>query len=355
MTLPTPRLRQLARAIAPAAAAATLCFGAVSTLSSCSSTEERKPGDELGLTDKQKLGLFLENALRYEALGDINRTQDQARKGLEIDPGNSQFLLIFGRCALKRGTSQDLQVAVDTFQRVKEQDSYKLQMSWGAAVERLGVLYQEGADGVLDGSRKTSSDDPQARAAELHAQAVEYWKEAKERFRRSLDARSGEPEAINGLVRTTALLGEYEESIAYGREMIEAIKDSDKLNDRELYEEEGITASEESRRFRNKASNREFEVKTRLHIVAILRIQGRLSEAIEELDMVIALDPFLAQAHSQKAQLLFEAGDFVKARASVTRFLEMRAPTASLEDPDIKRAFELQERCDRQIVQPRRG
>lgn len=337
-------MQKLLRAL-PLALAATAAL----TLSACSSSGERKPGDDLGLTDKEKKGLFLENALRYLDMGEIDRAQAQARKGLEIDPGNERFLLIFGRCSLLRGNAQDIEVAIDTFGRIKNQDDYRVQMSTGTAIERKGMFYDEAAAGVLDGSRQTKASDPVARAAELSEQAREYWQQAANHFQRSLELRSGTAEALNGLVRTSALLGNPAESISHARDLIQSIKSTQRLVSNQLEETE-ISASDESRLFRDRVSNRDLEVKTRLHIVNLLRTEDRLSEAVDEINEVIALDPELAQAHSQKAQLLFESGDFVKARASVTRYLEMEAPSSQVTDPDIMQAFELRERCDRKIV-----
>lgn len=336
--------------------ACTLALGAALSLSACSSSGPRKAGDDLGLTKKQKEGLFLENAIRYVSLGDFDRAQDQARKGLEISPGNKRFLMIFGRCNLQRGGAQDILVAIDTFKRIDGDDrnDFRVQASWGAAVERLGMFYYEAARGVESGERTTKAKDPKQRAEELRADAIKHWEEAYEHFTLSLTARSGEPEAINGLVRTSALLGRPEESIEHSRELIKAIQASQRLVNSEL-DVTDITAKEERRLFKSRVSNTDFEVKARLHITSLLRTNGQLAEAIEELDAIAALDPYLAQAHSQKAQLLFESGDFVKARASVTRFLEMQAPTSDVNDPDIRQAFELIERCDRQIVQPRNG
>jgi tetratricopeptide (TPR) repeat protein len=354
MIQPLRRLLPSARSAATILTASALCFGAASTLVSCSSSGPRRAGDDLGLTDEEKLGLFLENALRYIDLGDIDRAQVQARNGLAIDPKNERFLLIFGRCNLMRGNAQDIQVAIDAFSRIKDKDDFRVQASWGAAVERLGMFYEEAADGIRSGDRSTSAPDPEARAVELHEQAVGYWEEAYSRFQRSLAARSGDNEAINGLLRTSALLGRPQESISHARDLIKSIHSTQRLV-REQLDATGITAEKEERLFKSRTSNTAFEVKTRLHIATLLRTEGNLGGAIDELDQIIALDPYLAQAHSQKAQLLFESGDFVKARASVTRFLEMRAPTSSVTDPEIKQAFELREKCDRQIVEPRRG
>ena len=165
-------------------------MGAALSLSACSSSRTRKPGDDLGLSKKEKEGLFYENALRYIDLGDFDRAQAQARKGLEISPGNDRFLLIFGRCSLQRGNAQDILVAVDTFKRIKDKDDFRVQSSWGAAVERLGIFYDEAADGVESGDRTTQASDPVKRAKELREDAVEHWEEAYDHFQRSLLALS---------------------------------------------------------------------------------------------------------------------------------------------------------------------
>ena len=53
--------------------------------------------------------------------------------------------------------------------------------------------------------------------------------------------------------------------------------------------------------------------------------------------------------------LLFDLGEFVKARTSIERFIELRARTASFEDPDILKAYDFIERCDRAIATSNQG
>lgn len=323
------------------------------TLVSCSSTPDTEDGRPK-LTDEEKLGMFFENALRYIELGEIARAEDQARRALEIDPKNSRFLLIYGQCKLLQGSSADIQAAIQIFESIPEKDDYRVQMFWGAAVERAGVLYDEAASGVRDGSRPTESPDRMERAAELEREARRLWAEAKDHFLRSREIWSGEPQSLGGLVRTTALLGEMEESIAYGRELIDSIRSSQRLVMIQL-EDEGLSAEDETRLFENQRSNREFEVKTRLHIAFLLEELGRFNEAVSEFDEILVLQPDLPEAHSLKAQLLFDLGEFVKARTSIERFIELRARTASFEDPDIRKAYDFIERCDRAIATSNQG
>lgn len=342
---PTPKAPLRAKALR-ALALATLAVGATAPMTGCSSSP--KTDDDLGLTEDQWLGVYLENAFRYLELDEIDRAQDQARRALELDPKNDRFLLIYGRCNLLRGDAQSIQAAIDTFSTIENQEDYRVQMSWGAAVERKGIFYDEAADGVRDGSRATDARDIGARADELAAEARQYWQEAKGRFKRSLDLRSGETEAIGGLVRTTALLGETEESIEWSRELIEAIRATQNLVSLQLDNEE-ITAERETELFRDRRVNSGFEVKARLHIATLLRQEGRLGEAVEEFDEILLLEPELAEGHSLRAQVLYELGDYARAKASITRFIELKARTVDFEDPSVRKAFNFQEKCDRAL------
>ena len=334
--------------------AAGLVLVATGGLGGCSSTRETTEDGRPELTDEEWLGVYIENALRYIELGEIERAEDQARRGLEIDPDNSRFLLIYGQCKLLQGDAQNIAAAIQVFEAIKEKDEYRVQGFWGAAMERSGVFYEEAASGVRDGSRPTDAPDRTRRADELEAEAREQWREAKQHYLKSREIFPGWPQSLGGLVRTTALLGELDESIAYGRELIDSIRGSQRLVMIQL-EDEGITAEDESALFENQRANRQFEVKTRLHIAFLLEELGRLEEALAEFDEILVVQPDLAQAHSLKAQLLFDLGEFVKARTSIERFIELRARTASFEDPDIRKAYDFLERCDRAIATSSRG
>ena len=171
-----------------------------------------------------------------------------------------------------------------------------MQMFWGAAVERAGVLYDEASSGVRDGSRPTESPDRMDRAAELEREARAHWMdaEAKDHFLRSREIWSGEPEsdggprAHHGPARRDG--GEHR---LWARASSTRIRASQRLVMIQL-EDEGLSAEDETRLFENQRSNREFEVKTRLHIAFLLEELGRFNEAVSEFDeILIALQPDL--------------------------------------------------------------
>ncbi|MEM6571524.1 MAG: tetratricopeptide repeat protein, partial [Planctomycetota bacterium] len=294
--------------------------GALTACSSSGSSSEDSFDPEL--TDKELLGVYLENALYYYELGEYDRCEDQARRALEIDPKNEHFLLIYGRCRVRRGTAADIQAAIDIFEQHPNPDDFRVQESWGTAVERKGKFYEEASIGVRDGSRPTDAPDRGARADELLEEAHGFWRDAEAHYSRALVLRSGSPEALGGLVRTSALLGEFEQSIEHARDLIDSIKSSQRLVANQLEDDE-ISADRESSLFKDKRENRRFEIKARLHIATLLRQLGRLNEAVDEFDEIIYLEPEFAEAYSLKSQLLFDLGEYMKARTAITKFIEL--------------------------------
>lgn len=346
MRMPCPR-PTAARCATPFArlALARLAFGCLAVVAvACSSS--KKDGTEL--TKDQKLGLYLENAIYYLELGDIDRAQFQAEKALELDPDNERFQLIYGRTNVMRGTAPSIEEALRVLEAKPDIADYRWQMTFGAALERKGLLFDEAARGVRDGERATPAADRAARADELAAEARKLWADSRTRYERALGLRTGETEALNGLVRTTALLEQFDASVSWSAELIASIRDSQALAEKQL-EAPDITAEEEARLRDNMRKNREFEVNTRLHRATVLRRLGRPSDAVRELEEVIALEPELAQPHSMRGQLLMDLGEYVKARAAFARFLQQT--DLPFDDAQVRRAFDLQEECDRRLRQ----
>lgn len=330
---------------------------AVLALGACSSSPSK--GDTLyGLDDEELLGVYFENALYYVELGDWNRVIDQATRALEIDPDNERFQMMFGRAHLKRGERDSIQMAIDMFEQMENQDDFRVQMSWGAAVERKGVFYEEASNSVRSGRRATEFADPIARADELAGEARTFWRDAQSKYERSLELRSGEPEPLNGLVRTSAYLGDYDASLKWSRELIDAVRASQRLVDMQM-EEADMTASKESKLFRDQRTNRELEIKARLHIATLERQLGNLRASADQFDAIMALDPSLVEAHSLQAQVLFELGEYRRAKDAINRFIELKARggASSVNDPEIVKAYDLVDRCDKELrrEQRRRG
>ena len=161
-------------------------------------------------------------------------------------------------------------MAIDMFEQMANQDDFRVQMTWGAAIERKGVFYDEAAEAVRTGRRKTESSDPIERADELSAIAREHWRDAQSKYGRLLELRTGEPEPMGGMVRTSAFLEEYEASVQWARDLIDAVRASQRLVDMQM-EENDLTAAREAKLFKDQRTNRDLEVKARLHIATLER------------------------------------------------------------------------------------
>lgn len=317
----------------------------------CSST----PEGERALTKKEKLGVYLENAYYYMELGEVDRAIGQAESALELDPGNERFLLIYGRGYLYRGSASDIQRSIDALRSIRntsEIDDWRYHSTLGMALERKGVLYEEAAEGVATGERATDAPDPIARAAELRGEAESYFREAREHYLTAIDpdtGRTGETEPLNGLVRVSGLLGEFDAAVSWSNELLGSIESAERLLEDEL-QTPNLDADREASIFRNLRSFRNLETKTRLALANLEYRRQNFAEAAEQLDIVTVMRPNLEQAYSQRAQVLFEMGEYRRAKESIERYIELRATgEGALTDPAVKRAFELSEACDRAI------
>ncbi|MEZ6017004.1 MAG: hypothetical protein R3F49_17935 [Planctomycetota bacterium] len=296
------------------------------------------------MTKEEQLGLYFENALWYLQMGDLDRAQFQAEKALEIDPKNDRFELIYARTNVMRGTTASISLALQIFEARPDLEDYRWQMTYGAALERKGVLFDEAARGVRTGERATTASNRDARAKELQEDALELWREARARFERSNELFTGQTETLNGLVRTSALLGDFQASIDWSTALVENIRESQFLSRSQL-EAPDISADREAQLRESLRKNRDFEVQVRLHKATLLRRIGKPADAVRELDEVIALEPDIAQTHSLRGQLLMQTGEYVKARAALQRFLDLT--DLPFDHPDVRKAFDLQDECER--------
>jgi tetratricopeptide (TPR) repeat protein len=295
------------------------------------------------LTKEQKLGVYMENALRYFNLRDLDRTEHQALRGLALDPRNERFLLILGSVHLRRGQTEDILAALEIFDEHPNQADYRVLLGKGEAHERLSVLEDEAADSIEDGERYTEGDI-QEKAAKLRASAREHLLIAQEQFRRAEQVHKGELNAVNGLIRTSALLGEDEESIKWSRTLIEILGTSSNIRRQELEDVE-LLASREAELLAAIRRNTNMVIKTHLHVASLMRRQGRKQEAADELGMVTSLDPEFSQAYSRRAQLYFAMGQYIKAKESVQHYIELEA-ALPYDDPQMRAAYDLLARCD---------
>ncbi|MFT4540257.1 MAG: tetratricopeptide (TPR) repeat protein [Planctomycetota bacterium] len=290
--------------------------------------------------DEVKLALDLSR--RFFDLGEMERAQGQAQKGLKLDPDHIDLRLTLGRILQHRGSSNTIAKAEEIFRGLIDDadEDWRLPLGLAEVLERKGLLYSESADDIKSGVRYTDASDPDARAAELEQISQDSWIESLTHFETSLAIREGEA-PINGMQRVNSLLERYEESLRWSERMLELIA----IRKRSWRDQLAVSeiSAEDERRFRTRLHEDDAkEARTRLLASSNLRKLSRLEDAIEHLDMVIELEPDLIQAFSRRAMLHFELEDYQRAVDSIDHFLRAMAGR-DYDDPDVRQAYNLRD------------
>lgn len=316
---------------------ALLILAALPLLGSCSSNQPPE------LSQEEKLGLYMENALRYFELRDLPRTEHQCLRALQLDPENERFLLMLGKVYLLKGQTEDILRALSIFDNHPNQEDYRIYLGKGEAHERLSIIEEDAAEAIASGDRYTEHD-PVVRAADLHSSAEAHLAIAVSCYTSAEEIHDGELNAVNGLIRANALRGEYDESVRWSRILIDVLEASSHLRRIEL-EDVGIRANRERELTASVRRNTEMIIKTHFHVASVLRELDQVQAAADELGRIVSLDPETAEAFSRRAQLYFGMGQYLKAREAVKKFISLEA-TREFEDPDIRAAYSLLSRCD---------
>lgn len=325
-----PRLPLLALGLA----ACTLASGCATKMSS----EERE----------KRLEIYRETCGAYLAMSEWERAEDQALRGLQLDEEDSQLRLYLGRALLNKGTAEDIREAEFALEDLDTDGDFRVPMTLGAVKERKGLAYAEAAAAVRSGERATPAADPGARADELEQVGVQALEEALDLFEEALDLQPNDTEVLSGLVRVTALLGRYEDSLAWGQAVI-SITTSDRLFWRNQLERPNLSTQEEDRMWANIRKLRETEKSVHLHAASVLNTKlGRPAEAVQQLDAIVAVDPDMPEIHSRRAQLLFRLQRYEEAIAAIDEYLRLAG--LPFEHPDVQRAYRIRRDCESALV-----
>jgi len=324
---------------------ALLPLAALALCSSCKtgglSREERAHQVEIHI-DSTSLNL---------SMGDYDRAESQALKGLALDKENFTLTLYLGRALLNKGGIENILKAEYTLAKLPDDKDFRVPLSMAEVLERKGMAYGEAAAGVESGDRYTPAPDPVARARELQSMADESYVKSLALYKKALDLQPNDTEVLNGLVRTTALMGNYEDSLAWGRAVIN-ITSSDRLFWRKQLERPEISSQEEERMWSNVYKLRRLEQAVRLQAAAILNNQlERPAQAVDELDAILAFDPDIAAVHSQRAQILVKLQRYEEAIAALDNYLRLASNEGlDYEDPDIQRAYRIRRDCESALL-----
>ncbi|MEZ5976303.1 MAG: hypothetical protein R3F33_10895 [Planctomycetota bacterium] len=295
------------------------------------------PNEKGEMTDSEKVGLYFERALRYYEMRELDRCQDQVQRGLEIDPDNERLLLMLGRCYQTRGTLPDVLAAEKIFRDHPAKNDYRVHLGLGGAMERKGSFYDQAARNIESGETYTEAADPTARVAELRTNAQTAWVQAIESYKLALERFPGSFEALNGLMRTTALAKDYAASFEWSAQLLQSISESNNVyikRQREMESRSEPTAEIE----KTLLANESLEIDVRIHRAELLHRSKDLVAALTELDRAMALDDARPDIYARRGQLLRELGEYQRSTDSLERYLSLS--TDPFDHPNVRQAFE---------------
>jgi tetratricopeptide (TPR) repeat protein len=304
---------------------------------------------DLSESEKKRLiEVHTETAQQYLNMGELDRAEGQVEKGLELAEKDPRLLNILGKVLLKRDQQQDVFRAEKVYRWLDENHpDFQVSVGLGNAFERQGVLYRESAERIESGKQITAAADPAARAAELRTNARQRFQDALSRFERSLEQRPDNVDGLSGCVRTQAHLGDRPASLKSAQRLIEVIQADRKFWETSLTRPE-LSADEEARFRKLARAQSEIEIATRLHVSSLEFELKHPSQAIAQLDGIVALKPDLAEAYSRRAEARMSLGEYKEAQADLENFLRL-SPGRKFEDPDIRKAYALLDECARKL------
>lgn len=297
---------------------------------------------------ERRLEIYRETCGTYLAMGEWERAEDQALRGLQLDDEDDQLRLYLGRALLNQGTPDAIRKAEFTLEQLDADGDFRVPMTLAAVKERKGLAYTEAAAAVRSGERATPAADPEARARELERTGRAALERSLDLFEEALDLQPNDTEVLNGLVRVTALLGRYEDSLAWGQAIV-SMTTSDRLWWREQLERPNLTTQEEERMWDNIRRLRETEKSVHLHSASLLVTKlDRPSDAVKHLDAIIAVDPDVPEVHSRRAQILVNLARYEEAMASIDEYLRLSG--LPFDHPDVQRAYRIRRDCEAKLV-----
>jgi len=331
-----------ARSVRPLAAALCLALATAA----CKHTYQK----EIEPSDEQKLELYTTTATYLYEDGQLDRAQEQAVKALEVEPDDRAMRRMIGWIRLRKSSNEDLIIAERFFRDLIHDGDENDNTLLGLAItcERMGKAYDDVSRALLAGEREPDEGkDREKSAKELSAKARRYWDESVKLCDRILAAGEGNTNAMNALQRVHALLGNYDESLAWTERLLE--RTSAELESwRRMLEGKDLTEREETLFRENERAALDLQRDTHTFAATVLFRQERYEEALAHLDALVAASPDLAQAYSLRGQMRARVGQYEGAVQDLDRYLALS--DSPYEHPDVQKAFELRAEAQKHIA-----
>ena len=320
----------------------SLLLGALPLLlAACSSTPSLSTEQKQTLVER-----YTDTAQEYLKMGELDRAEGQAMKGLELDPQNEKCKLIRAWALQKRGTTQDIIVAERIFREILSGGDFRTTLGLAECLERKGIAFDEAARDIESGKRVTEAPDPKERAKSLRAERDRAWKESIERYEETLAQHQDDVDALNGGLRVTSLMGRLEDSLVFAGRLVTTIRPTREFWEKQILRPE-ITVEDE-RLYRQRIRYlRDLEITTRIQASIVLHELKRDEKALEQLDVAVALDSERGDLYGRRAELQRALGHPELAIAEIDKFL--RLSQESYDHPDVKRAWILRKKCEDEV------
>lgn len=281
--------------------------------------------------------IHIDSARAYINMGEYQRAEDQARRGLSIAPDNIDLKLALARAMQMQRTTAKILHAEAIYRELPRTEDYRVALGFAETLERKGLAFAEAADAVRAGDRQVPN--PEQVAANHDAVALKSWAEAAQVFREGLELQTSNTELMSGLARVYSLMGDDRNALTWCQATLDIVRGDRNFWDKQL-ERDNLTDNEAARFREALVRLEELEVGLRL-LAANLEVRlGNKEPAVDHLGRVIELQPTLAQAYSLRAGLLMDLKRYEEVVADIDNFL--RRSNLPFDDVQVQRAFEIQ-------------
>lgn len=281
--------------------------------------------------------IHIDSARAYINMGEYQRAEDQARRGLSIAPDNLDLKLALARAMQMQRTTAKILHAEAIYRELPRDEDYRIALGFAETLERKGLAYAEAADALRAGERQVPNAEEQA--AQNDEIAMKSWAESAKIFREGLEMKTSNTELMSGLARVYSLMGDDEQALTWCKATLDIVRGDRDFWDKQL-ERDDLTDNESARFRAALARLDELEVGLRL-LGANLEVRlGNKESAVAHLGKVIEIQPTLAQAYSLRAGLLMDLERYEEVVADIDNFL--RRANLPFDNEKVQRAFQLQ-------------
>ncbi|MFT5286107.1 MAG: tetratricopeptide (TPR) repeat protein [Planctomycetota bacterium] len=299
------------------------------------------------VSDEDKLSIYSDSATVHYQQNDLARAESQALKGLAIDKHHVPLNLMMGQILLRQDNPITLGRAEMIFRRLADsEDDYRVSIGLATTLERLGMAHAQAAEAIAAGTKKAMEEDPLVGINRHEENALRLRTESLEVFGQALAKRAKNLKALNGSMRVSAALGQFNESLGFCDVLLTTLAAESEFWTSQL-QNGNLNEIEESRLRKEVTGASDLMCNASILASTLEQELGRNDAALDRLSFVIGINPDRSEAFSMRAQILADNGKYAEAVADISRFLSLSEKP--YHHPDIRKAFELQTTWNRNL------